>query len=44
MFTKVPKSLSDMSTNNIIEETVKDAMKVRTGLFLFYWFELCSSV
>ena len=44
MFSKVSKSMGEVSSNDVMEETVKDTMKVRIGLFLFYWFELCSSI
>ena len=36
MFTKVPKSMGQMSTDDIVETVVIDAMKVRTNFFFVY--------
>ena len=44
MFTKVSKSVGKVSTDDIIEDAIRDAIKVRTSSFSFCQFELCSSI
>ena len=40
MFTKVPRSAGEVSTDDLVEETVKGVMKVRTSSYLFCRFDL----
>ena len=36
MFTKVPKSMGQMSVDDIVETAMKDTMKVRMNFSFFY--------
>ena len=44
MFTKVPRSAGEVSIDDLIEETVKDAMKVRTCSYPFHRSDLCLGI